>query len=202
MEPITITEGATRFTANAYLVEGETTALVDVGTPSWIGDAIAEQVDRLDAVYLTHSHHDHIEQLDQVIDRFSPAIYAYGELESRTHEVADGDQIQLGDTTMTVLHSPGHADDHVVYYDDRWLFSGDIVVYNDGAFDDGSFGRTDIPGADREILLESIDRMIETIPTSVQAMYPGHGEVYTGDVFAVINRAYKRASRREPKYPE
>ena len=202
MDPITVTEGAERFTANAYLVVGETTALVDVGTPSWIADAVARHTDELEAVYLTHTHHDHVEQLDAIVDRFDPPVFSFGDHPTRTDRLRDGDEVPLGDTTVTVRHTPGHAEDHVVLFDDAWLFSGDVVVHNDGAFDDGSFGRTDIPGADRDALIASIETILEELPASVSTMYPGHGDVHAGDIHAVIERALERASRRTPKYPD
>lgn len=202
MDPVLLTADADRFTANAYLVEGATTAMIDVGTPDWVVDAIEHRVDHLDAIYLTHSHADHTEQLGAVVDRFDPAVYAFDAVPQRSHPLSDGDEVPLGDTTASVLHTPGHAADHVVLFTDRWLFSGDIVVYNDGAFDDGSFGRTDIPGADREVLIESIERMVEAVPPTVDGLYPGHGDSYEGDVHAVIERSLERASRREPKYSD
>lgn len=202
MEPITVTDGAERFTANAYLVTGRTTALVDVGTPAWVPEVIGEHVDDLDAIYLTHTHGDHVEQLDAVVERFEVPVYAYGDHPARTDALDDGDTVPVGDTEMAVLHTPGHADDHVALVGDRTLFSGDVVVYNDGAFDDGSFGRTDGIGGSREVLIDSLERLLETIQDSVAAMYPGHGDTYSGDVRAVIERALTRAKRREPKYPE
>lgn len=202
MEPVIVTDGADRFTANAYLVDGDTTVLVDCGTPPWVVDRLAERVDRLDEVYLTHTHHDHIEQLDAVTDRFDPEVHAFAPHPGRTHAIEDGDELPLGETTVTALHTPGHAEDHVVFYDDARLFSGDVVVYNDEAFDDGSFGRTDISGGDREVLIDSVERLRSVLPSSVDTMYPGHGGVYAGDVHAVIERALERASRREPKYPD
>ncbi len=202
MDPIVVTEGAAGFTANAYLVPGDTTALVDVGTPPGVVDTIAEHTDDLDAIYLTHTHPDHIEQLSQVVDRFDPEVYAFDSHPLRTSAIDDGAQLPLGDSMVTAIHTPGHAADHVVLFDESSLFSGDIVVYNDGAFDDGSFGRTDIPGADREVLIESIERLLDTVPSSIQTMYPGHGRVFDGNVIEVIQRSLERASRRNPKYPE
>ena len=82
------------------------------------------------------------------------------------------------------------------------IFSGDVVVHDDGAFDDGSFGRTDMAGQSREVLIESIERILDRLPEGVEHMYAGHGEAFHGDVRAVIERALERAERREPKYPE
>jgi glyoxylase-like metal-dependent hydrolase (beta-lactamase superfamily II) len=83
------------------------------------------------------------------------------------------------------------------------LFSGDVVVYNDGAFDDGSFGRTDGPDQSRTRLVESLRTLLDRLPETVSAMYAGHGDPYhaeTESVRAVIERALARADRREPKY--
>jgi len=75
-----------------------------------------------------------------------------------------------------------------------------VVVYNDDAFDDGSFGRTDMPGQSREELIESVRRLLDALPETVEAMYAGHGDAYEGDVRAVVERALERAEIREPKY--
>ena len=82
------------------------------------------------------------------------------------------------------------------------LFSGDVVVHDDGAFDYGSFGRTDRPGQSRETLIESIERLLDRMPEGVEHMYAGHGGVFRGDVRDVVETALRRAEKREPKYPE
>lgn len=202
MNVITVTEGADRFTANAYLLSGEVPTLVDVGTWPPALDKVTEHVDTLEALVVTHSHHDHIELLPEAIDRFDPTVYAFGGDLDDAIRVEDGDTIPMGDHTFEVIHTPGHADDHISLVSETALFSGDVVVYNDGAFDDGSFGRTDLPGQSREVLIRSIERLLERLPESVQTMYPGHGSVYSSDVHAVIERALDRAKLHEPKYPE
>jgi glyoxylase-like metal-dependent hydrolase (beta-lactamase superfamily II) len=85
---------------------------------------------------------------------------------------------------------------------DRALYSGDVVVYNDGAFEDGSFGRTDYPGQSRERLIESVRELLGRMPEGIDRLYAGHGDAYEGDVRGVVERALERAERREPKYPE
>jgi hydroxyacylglutathione hydrolase len=202
MDVHTVTEGAETFTANVYLVAGERTVLVDAGAMAGVEDVIAEHTDDLDAVVLTHQHGDHIGELDAVIDRFDADLIAYGDHPRRTGEIDDGDSIDIGDERFEVVHTPGHADDHVSFVSESTIFSGDVVVHDDGAFDDGSFGRTDMAGQSREVLIESIERILDRLPESVEWMYAGHGEVFHGDVRAVIERALERAARREPKYPE
>jgi glyoxylase-like metal-dependent hydrolase (beta-lactamase superfamily II) len=197
-----VTADAEEFTCNAWLVPGEHTVLVDAGTMPGVEDVVADHVDGLDAVVLTHQHGDHVGELDAVLDRFDPDLYAYGDHQRRTHAIEDGDTVVLGDEECEVVFTPGHAEDHVSLVGDRSLYSGDVVVYNDGAFADGSFGRTDYPGQSRERLIESVRELLERMPDSVEAMYAGHGDAYEGEVRTVVERSLERAERREPKYPD
>jgi hydroxyacylglutathione hydrolase len=203
MDVINVTADAEEFTCNAYLITGEHPTLVDAGTMPGVESVVAEHVDRLDRVVLTHQHHDHVGELDAVLDAFDADCYAYGDHQRRTHDLSDGDTVAMGEESFEVVYTPGHADDHVSLVSDHTLFSGDVVVYNDGAFDDGSFGRTDMPGQSRERLIESIEALLERLPDSVDAMYAGHGDPFHADaesVRTVIERALSRAERREPKY--
>lgn len=202
MDAITVTEGAETFTCNAYLVDGERTVLVDAGAMDGVEDVIAEHVDALDAVALTHQHGDHVGALDAVLDAFDPELWAYGDHPRRTDALGDGDWVGIGDEEFEVVYTPGHADDHVAFVSKSTIFSGDVVVHDDGAFEDGSFGRTDMAGQSREELIESIERILDRLPEGVEGMYAGHGGTFHGDVRAVIERALERAERREPKYPE
>ncbi|GAB6879414.1 MBL fold metallo-hydrolase [Halorubrum gandharaense] len=207
MEPTNLTADAEEFTCNVYLVEGEATTLVDAGTMPGVADAVAEHVDDLDRVVLTHQHGDHVGELDAVLDRFDAELYAYGDHPRRDVALRDGDEILVGDEPCEVVYTPGHAADHVSLLGPDRLYSGDVVVYNDGAFSDGSFGRTDMAGQSRERLIESLHTLLERLPDSTRAMYPGHGDVYDereGDesLRAVLERATARAERREPKYPD
>ena len=207
MEPTVVTDGADVFTCNAYLVDGETPTLIDAGTMPGVADVIADHVADLDRVVLTHQHGDHVGELDAVLDRFDADLYAYADHPRRTVAIDDGDSVAIGDDEFDAIHTPGHASDHLSLVSDRALFSGDVVVYNDGAFDDGSFGRTDRRGQSRERLIESLERILDSLPNSVSAMYAGHGDPFRAelagdDVRTVIERALERAERREPKYPD
>jgi glyoxylase-like metal-dependent hydrolase (beta-lactamase superfamily II) len=202
MDVVTVTEDAESFTCNAYLALSERDVLVDAGAMPGVEDVVRDHTDDLDAVVLTHQHGDHIQELDAVLDAFDADLYAYADHARRTHELADGDEVDVGDERFEVVHSPGHADDHVALISDSTIFSGDVVVHDDGAFDYGSFGRTDMVGQSREELIESIERILERLPESVEHMYAGHGDEFHGDVRDVIETALGRAEKREPKYPD
>jgi glyoxylase-like metal-dependent hydrolase (beta-lactamase superfamily II) len=202
MDVHNVTADADSFTCNAYLVEGERTVLVDAGAMEGVVDVVEGYTDGLDAVVLTHQHGDHVSQLDAVLDAFDAPLYAYGDHPRRHTELEDGDQVFVGDEPFDVVYTPGHADDHVAFVSQTTLFSGDVVVHDDGAFDYGSFGRTDMPGQSRERLIESIETLLEAMPEGVEHMYSGHGDEFHGDVRDVVETALERAERREPKYPE
>ena len=197
----TVTEAAETFTCNAYLVEGDRTVLVDAGAYGGVVDAIEDHTDALDAVVLTHQHSDHVAQLDAVLDAFDAPLYAYADHPRRDGALEDGDQLFVGDEPFDVVYTPGHADDHVALVSGTTLFSGDVVVHDDGAFEYGSFGRTDMPGQSRERLIESIEALLEAMDDGVEHMYAGHGGTFHGDVRDVVETALGRAERREPKYP-
>jgi len=203
MTVVNVTADAEAFTCNAFLVTGEVPTLVDVGTIPGVEDVVREHTDRLEQVVLTHQHPDHVDELDAVLDAFEDtSCLAFADHPRRTRAVADGDEVRIGDESFEVIHTPGHADDHVSLVSDTALFSGDVVVHDDGAFEDGSFGKTDLPGADREVLIESIRDLLDRMPPSVEHMYSGHGGEFHGDVRTVVERALERAERREPKYPD
>jgi glyoxylase-like metal-dependent hydrolase (beta-lactamase superfamily II) len=202
MDVHNVTAGAETFTCNAYLALGETPTLVDAGAMPGVVDVVREHTDRLDRVVLTHQHGDHVAELGAVLDAFDPELYAYGDHSRRTHALEDGQTVRVGDEDCEVVYSPGHADDHVAFLGPESVFSGDVVVHNDGAFDYGSFGRTDMAGQSRERLIESIRTILERLPETVDRMYAGHGSAFEGDVRDVIETALERAEKREPKYPD
>jgi glyoxylase-like metal-dependent hydrolase (beta-lactamase superfamily II) len=212
-----VTADAETFTCNAYLAAGDRTVLVDAGSMSGVVDVISDHVEEVDAVVLTHQHGDHVAELDAVLDAYDPELLAYDDHPRRTRKVEDGDTVRIGDEEFEAVYSPGHADDHLAFVSDSTIFSGDVVVYNDGAFDDGSFGRTDMTGQSREREIESIREILDRMSENVESMYAGHGDEFRGDgresddsrsrqtasdgVREVVERALERAERREPKYP-
>ena len=207
MEPINVTADADVFTSNAFLVDGETPTLVDTGSMPGVVDVVADHVEGLERVVLTHQHGDHVGELDAVLDAFDADLYAHAEHPRRSAALGDGDTVAIGDDEYEAIYTPGHASDHLSFVSDDALFSGDVVVYNDGAFDDGSFGRTDRPSQSRERLIDSLERILDRLPDSVSAMYAGHGDPFHNepagdDVRTVIERALERAERRQPKYPD
>lgn len=99
--------------------------------------------------------------------------------------IDDGSVIDLGDRRLTVLHTPGHSPGSLCIVDAQagFLFCADTV--HDGHI------RNDIPGADRNDLLRSHERLAEV---DFRQALPGHGAML--DRKAFIDRMMRY--RREP----
>ncbi len=84
-----------------------------------------------------------------------------------TSTVIDGDQIDLGDRTLTVMHTPGHTPDSICLYDERdgLLFTGDTVLT--GA------NLAQFPEADVEAYSRSTRRLAD-MESDVSLVVPHH----------------------------
>ncbi len=86
-----------------------------------------------------------------------------------TAYLQEGDTVKFGNTSLSVLFTPGHAPGHVVFYNEahKVCIGGDVLFQN-------SIGRTDLPGGDFDTLIQSIRTKLFTLPDDV-TVYPGHG---------------------------
>jgi len=180
--------GVQAFTSNVFLVTGDRTTLVDTGANFDVVSRIEERVDGLDAVVLTHTHRDHVGNVDAVREAFGVETVGY----DPSHPAVDaelGETVRLGDDDYTVLHTPGHKDDHVCLYapDTKVCFAGDLV------FAGGSFGRTDLEEGDRETLIRSIDRLLERLDPDLAALHTGHGPSVTDGAYTTVEYAARAA---------
>jgi glyoxylase-like metal-dependent hydrolase (beta-lactamase superfamily II) len=78
----------------------------------------------------------------------------------------------VADLRITAMHTPGHTEGSTCFHleGDRVLFSGDVLFQ-------GSTGRWDLPGGDREQMERSLERVM-TLPPETK-VYPGHGSATT-----------------------
>lgn len=87
--------------------------------------------------------------------------------------LVDGDTVTAGGVEFSVLHCPGHAPGHVVYYNAelKLMISGDVLFA-------GSVGRTDLPGGNHDVLISSIKEKLFPLGDDVTFL-PGHGPTST-----------------------
>ena len=185
-----IARGQQAFTSNVFLVTGDRTVLVDVGNEFDVVSTVEEHVDDIDAVAVTHTHYDHVENLDSVVEAFDVPVYGYDtDQDGVEHAIADDETIQLGDHDYRALHTPGHKNDHLCFYSEAAgvLFAGDLVFAN------GSFGRTDLEEGDRDLLVDSIERVLSVVGEALGEMHTGHGPSVTDTPYQDIELALQAA---------
>ena len=190
------------FSENTYVIYDETRqcVIIDPGCASssevdeLLGFIDLHQLEPL-MVINTHGHIDHIMGNEAVKKHYGIKVAAHPEvkndfLRSRQQavmfglpmieecklpevELEDGEVIKVGNGTLEVICTPGHAKGSISLYAmmEGWVFTGDALFCR-------SVGRTDLPGGDFEELRESIRTRLFTLPDDTE-VFPGHGESTT-----------------------
>jgi glyoxylase-like metal-dependent hydrolase (beta-lactamase superfamily II) len=173
--------------SNVYLIKDTKTALIDAGTG--MDDCVRKSVEKalegreLDFIINTHAHYDHcggnrrfnakvMIHRDDAKELLSGNLYGtskfFGDAVPMKFDrlLVGEDKIELGDSILEVIHTPGHTMGSVslLLKDDKILFSGDTLFTN------GGFGRTDL-GGDEKMLLNSLERLRDV---NFELLYPGH----------------------------
>ena len=143
----------------------------------------------------THGHIDHILGNASVKKRYGIEVAAHPNVKSdfkRSHQQAqmfglpfngecelpnrnleDGEIIKVGESTLEVISTPGHAIGSISLYAEMegWVFTGDALFCR-------SIGRTDLPGGNYEQLHTNIIERLFHLPDDTE-VYSGHGESTT-----------------------
>jgi glyoxylase-like metal-dependent hydrolase (beta-lactamase superfamily II) len=187
---------------NTWLIDGDEPALIDagVGHPHHV-DAIAGRLGgrALARVLVTHGHTDHASGVPALRARW-PGIDACKWLADGDDAIAgwravsDEAVVRAGDRVMTVLHTPGHAPDHVCFWDAATgdLFVGDMLVLGSSVMIPA--GR----GGDLRAYLTSLERLAALRP---RRALPGHGPVIE-DPLALITEYIAHRHAREQQILE
>jgi len=173
---------------NNYLLideDSKEAALIDCSVVDEdVERAIQEAGAELKYILLTHGHFDHVagirpgtakvvmhkndlpilKQANQFLPMFGMSRITIPDIDIF---ISDGDIIKLGNTELSVIHTPGHTQGGVCYLTGGILFSGDTIFRE-------SVGRCDMEGGDFEQIKESITTRIFTLPDET-VIYPGHG---------------------------
>ncbi|AEV86084.1 Zn-dependent hydrolase [Actinoplanes sp. SE50] len=174
-------DGQTFDVDNNVWVVGDDTECVVIDAPHDV-DAIMAIVGerRVTAIVCTHAHDDHVRVAPALRERTGAPILlhpAEAPLWKLTHgdavtwdaDLADGDRVQVAGTTLTVLHTPGHAPGAVCLHapDLGCVFTGDTLFQ-------GGPGATGRSYSDADLIVASIEARLFTLPGAT-VVHTGHG---------------------------
>ncbi len=190
------------FRENTYLVWDDKTnigAVIDPGTSTLIEDhALTEAIElnnvKLKYLFNTHLHIDHILGNHHILENYDVEfIYPRGDehlIEIMKDEAVkynillndfrkadsyfeDIDELKIGELTCKPIFTPGHTPgEYSLYFpEDKVCFTGDVLF-------EESIGRTDLWGGDLDVLINSIEDKLFTLPDET-LIYSGHGNKTT-----------------------
>ena len=173
-----------------YLIGDEEQRACMVVDPAWDIRGILDIVDKdemtLVGALVTHYHPDHIggnifghdiSGLGELLSQRPVKVYV-NELEGEGVRVVSGisdndmvkqrggDEIEIGNTKVKLLHTPGHTPGSQCFLADGALVSGDTLFI-------GGCGRVDFPGGNSEQMYYSLTQILGKLPEET-LLYPGH----------------------------
>lgn len=124
------------------------------------------------SIAITHGHIDHVGGVSE-LKRITKAPVLIHRLDAGALGtkpdgfLEEGQSLQIGNYSISVIHTPGHSPGGVCLYAPGAVFTGDTLFA-------GSVGRTDFPGGSHELLVQGVRQKIFPLGDSLRA-YPGHG---------------------------
>jgi glyoxylase-like metal-dependent hydrolase (beta-lactamase superfamily II) len=184
---------------NTYLVGNDNVTVVDPGPAldSHI-EAIVKASDSIKQIIVTHTHPDHspgVKLLQEAID-----VPAYGLITDTTKDqdrtfspvklLSDGDVLEEEEYSIEVIHTPGHASNHLCYLlkEEGLIFTGDHIM-------NGSTVVISPPDGNMKHYIQSLEKLKNY---DLKTIAPGHGETMK-DPQLVAEWIVKHRLEREKK---
>ena len=160
-----------------YLIHDHASNRGAVVDPAWeVGEVIELAEDRgvrITDILLTHSHHDHVNGIDAVLGKYDAQLHLLkaeaqfwgSQLDLPTLHHG-GDVVQVGETAIDVMHTPGHTPGSACYRVGTQVITGDtLFVFG--------CGRCDLGGGDPEQMYNTLKGMKEGLASDT-VVRPGH----------------------------
>lgn len=184
---------------NGFFVHDQTSnqaIIIDapMGSTQWYLDMAQSLNASIVALLLTHSHWDHTADMPELKRITQAPLYLHPldeyrlldpnqytgfrlpfTLEGTTTDkhLTHGQTLEFGSMKFTVLHTPGHTEGGVCFYNQP----NSCVIVGDTLFA-GSIGRTDLHGGNYGQLIDSIFRELMPLPDET-IVYSGHTDPTT-----------------------
>jgi len=165
-----------------YLIHDHASNTAAIVDPAWEVEEVLKYADskgiQITDILLTHSHHDHINGLQQTLEHSDAKIHLlkpeakfWGQAQNQATNSKPvlhhgGDVLNLGDSQINILHTPGHTPGSACYH------IGDDLIAGDTLFVFGC-GRCDLAGGDPEEMFQTLKKMKSELP-SATVLHPGH----------------------------
>jgi len=163
-----------------YFIGDRETGVAAVVDPAWDAATILREAEiqgiTIGHILCTHSHFDHVDQVDTLLRHLDIPVHMLGEeidfggfrCENLVRH-SPGDRVVIaGDAAIEMMHTPGHTPGSTSYL----LAKGLGIVTGDTLFVQGC-GRCDFVGGDPAIMYQTLRILIDKLPLDV-TIYPGH----------------------------
>jgi hydroxyacylglutathione hydrolase len=139
--------------------------------PSFGIDPVLEAIDQRSVkvryILNTHRHKDHIAGNGEVKSKTGARVVAHRSAPiGQDVSVDDGTVVEVGSIKFTVVHTPGHTPDSVLYIFDGHVATGDTLFV-------GECGRVDLPESDPSAMYESLLHRVVLLDDALVVL-PGH----------------------------
>jgi len=160
-----------------YIIEDTQSKRAAAVDPAWEPLEILKLVKQkglnITDILLTHSHHDHINAIDNLLLKYDAELHLthaeasfWGQAGAQPGLHYGGDTLSMGNTEIEVLHTPGHTPGSACYKVQDQLITGDTMFVF-------GCGRCDLAGGDANQMFDTLNKMKDTLPAETNIL-PGH----------------------------
>ncbi len=185
-----------------YLIGDDKSKQALIVDPAWAPDKILSTVEKegfkLAGFIVSHAHYDHTNAIEELLKKVDVPVYAtreetlyaeaggmiVGKLGNTLKPVAGGERMNLGETPIEFLHTPGHTPGSQCIRVGTYLITGDTLFV-------GGCGRSDLPGGDPVQLFRSLRKIAEL---------PGELEICPGHDYGPVRQRSLREEAEENPY--